>query len=250
MTVSAQQRAGWLRNYHPAPDSARLVVFPHAGGSASYYFPLSAALGPAVDVHALQYPGRQDRQAEPPIGDLRELADLVTEVVRPLTGGPLAFFGHSMGATLAFEVASRLERRHGTVLSQLFVSGRRAPSRARAENLHTQDDRALVAELSRLSGTDADLLENEELLSLILPPMRADYRAIETYRWDPATPMLNCAVSALIGDTDPRVDQDDADAWRTHTTGAFDLETYPGGHFYLADQQAEVVRKITGTLRR
>ncbi|RCV51556.1 thioesterase II family protein, partial [Marinitenerispora sediminis] len=110
----------WIRRFHRVSDSGdtsrvHLVCFPHAGGPATYYTPMStnlAALAPFVDVVALQYPGRQDRLAEPPVADLADLADLVTAELLPLAAGPLplALFGHSMGAELAFETARRLER--------------------------------------------------------------------------------------------------------------------------------------------
>src|SRR5215203_6385281 len=110
MTTSTEESL-WARCFHPAPDApAQLVCFPHAGGSASFYFPVSAQLSPTAEVFALQYPGRQDRRKESSPDDLATLADQVYEALRPrLKDRPTTFFGHSMGATLAFEVARRLE---------------------------------------------------------------------------------------------------------------------------------------------
>ena len=97
---------------------------------------------------------------------------------------PLTFFGHSMGAVVAFEVARRMEDA-GNGPVRLFASGRRAPSRTREENVHLRDDDGLVAELRALSGTAAQFLADEELLHMILPAIRSDYTAVETYRCDP-----------------------------------------------------------------
>lgn len=210
-------------------------MFPHAGGSASFYFPVSQALSPQVDVLAVQYPGRQDRHAERCIEDIGELADRIAVELRPWSGRSLAFFGHSMGAVLAFEVARRLENEP----VRLFASGRRAPCVHRDERVHLRDDDGLVAELREMSGTAPWVLGDEELLRMILPATRSDYRAVETYQCAPGT-RVNCPITVLTGDADPKVTVDEAKQWSEHTTGETDLRVFPGGHFYLAECQEEV----------
>lgn len=238
----------WIRRYRPAPGAAiRLVCLPHAGGSASFFLPVSAALSPAVDVLAVQYPGRQDRLREPMIDDLGDLADAVVTALTPWLDRPFAFFGHSMGATLAFEVTRRLEQGAGPAPLHLFASGRRAPSRHRDENVHLGGDDRIIAELTELSGTDTRVLGEEEMLRMVLPAIRNDYRATETYRYRPGPP-LSCPITVLTGDADPKTSLEEAEAWRDHTTGPFDLRVYPGGHFYLADHQSEVLDAITDRL--
>jgi len=239
----------WLRRYHPAKDAGvRLVCFPHAGGAATYYHSLSAALCPAVDVVAVQYPGRQDRRGEPLIDDVTVLADkLLSAVSTDWTDSPLAFFGHSMGASIAFEVARRLESR-GVRLAVLFVSGRPAPSMPRrGDQVHLSDDAAVLAEMKRLSGTESELLEDDDFVRMVLPVVRNDYKAIETYRYTPGT-NVSCPVLAMIGDDDPKVNQAEAEAWRSHTTGQFDLRVYRGGHFYLNDHREAVNRLLMDRL--
>ncbi|WP_216215651.1 thioesterase II family protein [Amycolatopsis aidingensis] len=244
MTVNAEDTTAWIRRYHPAPDAPhRLVCFPHAGGSASYYFPVARSLSPRVDVLAVQYPGRQDRHTEPCIDDIGELAGRTAEALRPWTGQPLAFFGHSMGASLAFEVARRFEA-DGILLSRLFVSGRRAPTRTRNDGVHQLDDEGLLAEMRMLGGTEAAVLQEEDLLRMMLPVLRNDYKAAETYRYVPG-PDVSCPIHALVGDQDPRVPVDEARSWGDHTSGEFTLRVFPGGHFYLGQQQAEVLRTIS-----
>ncbi|MET9294004.1 alpha/beta fold hydrolase [Streptomyces sp. NPDC003077] len=242
--TSTSGTGSWIRRYHPAPDAGvRLVCLPHAGGSASYWFPMSAALSPRIDVLSVQYPGRQDRLNEPCRESVSELADEVTEALLPFTDRPLALFGHSMGATIGFEVARRLERR-GIVPAALFASGRRAPSRHRDEDVHRRGVDGIVEELRRLDGTDPRALEDPELLGMILPAVRADYRAVETYRYAPGPP-LSCPVHVLVGDADPRVTVDEARAWQSHTTRGCDLHVFSGGHFYLADHQPEILRLVS-----
>ncbi|MGP4013524.1 thioesterase II family protein [Streptomyces sp. 4N124] len=238
----------WIRRFHPAPDAPhRLVCFPHAGGSASFYFPVSRAMSPGVDVLAVQYPGRQDRRQEPCLDSIGALADALVAEVGPWFDRPVTFFGHSMGASVAFELASRLQAQ-GLVLHGLFASGRRAPSTPRDERVHLKDDDGLIADITRLSGTDTQVLGDPEILRMILPSIRADYRAAETYRWTPG-PRLSCPVFALTGDDDAQVTLDEARAWSGHTTGPFTLKVFSGGHFYLNSKAAEVMAAITGHLR-
>lgn len=241
----------WIRRFHPVPEAAvRLVCFPHAGGSATYYFPVSSALGRSADlaqkveVLAVQYPGRQDRRHEPPVTDLGLLADAVHEALSPRQDDRLVFFGHSMGASLAFEVARRMERPPVA----LVASGRRAPSRRRDETVHRRDDDGVVAELKRLSGTDPSLLQDDELLRVFLPAIRADYRAIETYRCPPGA-TVPCPVTVFVGDSDPHVTMDEAQAWAGHTTGGFEMEVFEGGHFYLSARPAAVIERLSEVLR-
>ncbi|MCQ4043395.1 alpha/beta fold hydrolase [Streptomyces rubrisoli] len=238
----------WVREFHPAPPgAATLTCLPHAGGSASFYFPVSRQLSPALAVRAVQYPGRQDRLKEPCAEDLLALARKVFEVLRPISGARPALFGHSMGAVLAFEVARMLEREAGVVPAHLFVSGRRAPSIHRQELVHQRDDAGLIAEVRSLAGTDSQVLADEEILRMALPAIRGDYRAIETYVYQPGPP-LSCPITSFIGDVDPRVTIEDAQAWREHTSGEFDLKVFSGGHFYLNTHREAVCDQISGKL--
>jgi surfactin synthase thioesterase subunit len=248
MTSSASESDRWIRRFVPGPEAgARLICLPHAGGSASYYFSLSQALAPRIEVLAVQYPGRQDRRKEPFIDNIPELADKIYEALAPWSDRPFAFFGHSMGAVVALEVARRMRDGRGLSPVRLFASGRRAPNRYRQETVHLGSDPELVAELRRVGGTDPHWLENGELLATILPATRNDYYAIGTYVCAPAPP-LDCPVSALVGDSDPQTTIDEAQAWREFGSRGFDLRVFPGGHFYLEACKAEVIEVITSAL--
>jgi surfactin synthase thioesterase subunit len=240
----------WVRLFHPAPNSkVRLVCLPHAGGSASFFFPVSKSLAPAVEVLAVQYPGRQDRRHEPNIDNIPDLADQIFDALSFLGDRPLALFGHSMGAVLAYEVAMRMQDARLPPPVHLFASGRRAPSRYRDERVHQQSDARIVSELRTLSGTNAAMLADPEVLEMIMPAVRSDYRAVETYRHDPGR-KLDCPVTVLTGESDPRVSIDEACAWDEHTTGPTELKVLPGGHFFLIDQSGHVIAILTQKLGR
>lgn len=239
--------SAWFRRFHPGgAPRARLVCLPHAGGSASFFFPVSRALAPDVEVLAVQYPGRQDRRSEPFVPTITGLADRIAALLAEQDGVPLALFGHSMGAMVAYEVTRRLEDA-GTPPVALFVSGRRAPDRYRDDRVHTRSDEGVLAEVRRLSGTDADLLGDEEVVRMILPVLRNDYRAVETYRHTPGA-RLGTPVVAFTGTEDPVAPLPDVEAWAEHTTGGFDLVPLPGGHFFLTRHQDVLLRTMTDRL--
>lgn len=238
----------WIRRYHSPPSSdMRLICLPHAGGSASFYLPVSRALAPALDVLAVQYPGRQDRRREPCIDDVRGLAREVYTALGDVAGRPLALFGHSMGASVAFEVARMIEHQQGVRPVRLFVSGRRAPSVFREEFVHLRDDEGLLSEVRMLSGTDPGILGDDEMIRAALPALRSDYRAAETYLWAPGPP-LSCPITVFAGDADPKATLDEARAWREHTTGSFDFRVFPGGHFFLTRYQSQLLEVISDQL--
>jgi surfactin synthase thioesterase subunit len=248
--IKDTESTDWIRRYRPSPDSGvRLVCFPYAGGSATFFHPVAMSLAPVADVVALQYPGRQDRFREPCITDLGVLADRLAEQITALSEKPTVLFGHSMGAALAFETAVRLEAAGTNPPRAVVASGRRAPSVHRAEHVHERDDDGIIAELRALDGTDSAVFGDEELLRLALPAIRGDYTAVETYTC-PADRRLHCGITVLTGDSDPRTTPEEAGAWQTHTLGPFDLRVFGGGHFFLTDHRAAVDDLLAGHLHR
>ena len=242
----------WLRRYSEVPDPAhRLVCFPHAGGSAAVYLPFARRLArDGIEVHAVQYPGRHDRRQEPfveTIGDLVE--GVLPELSRLQADGvPVALFGHSMGATTAYETARRLATTAGAApLAHLFVSGRSGPTLSRRETLHLLDDRDLTDHMRVLQGTDPSVFADEELVRMVLPVLRGDYRVIGGYTHTPG-PAVDIPVTVLTGDADPNVRPAGIRAWREVAVDEPAVHTFPGGHFYLQDEQEAVCRTIARAL--
>ncbi|MFG3054031.1 thioesterase II family protein [Kitasatospora sp. NPDC048239] len=249
MAASTATESPWFRRFHPSDTApARLVCFPHAGGAASWFVDYAATLSPYADVLAVQYPGRQNRFGEPGIDSIDALADQVYEALKPWADRPLTFFGHSMGSAVCFEVARRFARDDRPGLAHVFVSGGRAPSRVRESAVHLLPDDGLLAQLADLGGTDAELLADPELRAIILPALRSDYTAIENYRCVPDA-VIPQPITALTGDADPRATLDEVGDWARHTTGAFDLRVFPGGHFYHAEQAPAVLDVLAAHLK-
>lgn len=248
-TSSTSQGSSWIRRYVPCEASdIRLVCFPHAGGSASYYYWLARALAPKIEVLALQYPGRQDRRLEKCIESIPEMADAVVKEIQGVSY-PYAFFGHSMGAALAFEVSLRLQALGEKQPARLFLSGRRGPTCARSDRIHLRDDAGLLEEIVRLGGTDPRVLEDDELVASMLTMIRSDYKAAETHAYTPG-PRLDCPITTLVGDADPHASTSEASTWTDQSTAAFDMQVFPGGHFYLTDNKQAVADAISTRLAR
>ncbi|RFS82673.1 thioesterase [Actinomadura spongiicola] len=237
----------WFRCAEHRPwASTRLFCLPHAGGSAVFYRSWAKEIAPAVEVHAVQYPGRADRLAEPYVTDAERLARLIAGAMAALDDRPAALFGHSMGAVVAYEVARLLQER-GTAPAHLFVSGARPPHDRGDDRVHERDDDGLVAEMLRLGGTDGEALREPELRELVLPYVRNDFKLIETYVHRPGT-RLTVPVTAIIGDADPHVTEAQAAGWADVTDGEFALTVMPGGHFYLAERQAALIAEVVRAL--
>jgi surfactin synthase thioesterase subunit len=241
MTADTAAADTWLRTYHRRPGATdRLVCFPHAGGSASFYHPVSAAMPESVEVLAVQYPGRQDRLREPAFTSVGALVDALLPILRDaLDDRPTAFFGHSMGAIVAYETALRLQA-EGRGPVRLFASGRRSPTSHRDEAVHLRDDDGMITELKAMAGTEAWVFGDEELMRMVLPALRADYEAIETYR-GATDDRLACPLTVLVGDDDPKTSLDEAAAWADHAGEGHELQVYSGGHFYLSHHQPEIL---------
>jgi medium-chain acyl-[acyl-carrier-protein] hydrolase len=233
----------WLAIRRVPRPRVRLVCLPWAGGAAAAFRPWAARLPPDVELWAAQLPGRGPRFGEPPVSRLGTLLDALEPALRPLADVPYALFGHSMGAIVAFELAARAV----APPAHLFVSAARAPGHpAGRDDLHPLPDDELERRLAALGGMPEEIRRERELMALMLPTIRADLAALETWT-SPPRPPLPVPITAL-GGLDDAVPRAALEAWRERTTSAFALHLFPGGHFYLLEQEAALLEHLAGTL--
>ncbi|MEU6610100.1 alpha/beta fold hydrolase [Streptomyces shenzhenensis] len=233
----------WLRTYHRKERPAvRLVCFPHAGGAATAFSRLSAALPDDIELLAVQYPGRQDRDTEPCAEDIAALAAGAAAALMPYTDLPLFLLGHSLGAIAAFETARLLEK-HGS-LAGLFVSAAQPPAQDWQEpDLDTLDDDAVVAGLRRLGGVSDVLLRNPQSRHEVLRLLRADHHVLRGYHCDPHT-TLTVPVTVLLGAEDPKNTLEQVRDWARHTTAGHTVEVHSGGHFAMTERAGDIAELL------
>jgi surfactin synthase thioesterase subunit len=230
--------AAWFQNTRAHRHvELKLFCFPYAGGTALVYRDWAGYLPLNVQVIPVELPGRGARLNEPPFVSLPVLIDALTEAILPLLDAPFAFFGHSMGAVIAFELARRLRRQHDREPQVLFASGRRAPQIADSDPVTYNLPRSeFISELHRLDGTPKEVLEHAELMELIIPLLRADFQLIQTYEYLSDVP-LRSPITVYGGLQDDEETRDLLLPWREQTSSGFRLHMLPGDHFFLRSSQ-------------
>ena len=245
----AKSDSPWLVT--PAPNPAaplRLFCFPYAGGSTLIYRTWANSLPVTVEVCAVEIPGRGRRLREKAHENLLALVADACTALRPYMNKPFAFFGHSMGALISFELARQLRREGGPLPAHVFVSGRRAPQLPDNPPTYNLPDPEFIAELRRLNGTPREVLEHPDLLQLMLPMLRADFSVCQTYRFTPEPP-LKCGFSAYGGVDDVDIRREQLEAWSEHTSSAFAVHMFPGDHFFL-HSAADSLKTLSQELHR
>lgn len=239
----------WLLRRPTAKARLRLFCFPYAGGNAAAYLNWQPKLGPEIEICAIQLPGRGTRMGEPAIDRLAPLVRQLAEVIAGEGDLPAAFFGHSLGALVAFELARFSKLMHLRGPERLIVSGCQAPSvRQARDHLHTLPDAELIEELRRYNGTPAAILAHAELMALVLPAIRADFAIVETYAYR-AGIRLDQPIDVLAGTKDPIVPPDRVAPWLAETERPGGIHWFEGDHFFLDTQPEAVAARLRDLLR-
>lgn len=240
----------WFSRPRPNPNaSLRLFCFPYAGGSGAIFRLWPDLMIRSVEICAVNLPGRLTRLLEAPFTELAPLVDALAQAIMPWTDRPFAFFGHSMGALISFELARQLRTIGAPLPARLFISGRRAPHLPDSDShRHTYPDHLFIEELGRLNGTPPEVMTNPELMQLMLPLLRADFALCETYEYRPEPP-LPCPLTVFGGLQDHEVPPESLEAWSQHTTRSFRLCLLPGDHFFLNSVRDSLLTVIAQELR-
>ncbi|CAO5153152.1 Thioesterase [Frankia sp. AiPs1] len=233
----------WLRAEPAGPGSTRLLLLAHSGAGAASFTRWLGLFGPGIGLVRVQLPGREDAAAETPARRLPGVVDPLLAELTPLTSAPLALYGHSMGALVAFELARALTAA-GTAPVHLFVSGRRAPHQPnRRPRVDRLPDEEFVAALERMGAAER-VARTAAFLRYAIRVTRADLELSEEYDYQ-SSPRLGCPVTGFYGDGDLVVDRDQVEAWQAETDGPFALHTFPGTHFFH-QRHREAIAQIMG----
>lgn len=208
----------------------RLICFPHAGGSASFFRSWETQLK-GFEVCPVSYPGRAERIQEPLPTDLRQLAQDIAQALLSFTDLPLVFFGHSMGAPIALETARAIEK-NNIYISHLFASGSRNGPCPVQKNYVEEDNENLCKNLIDMGGTNPDAISDPIFHELVMPAIKADGKMFHNYKME-KEPILNCPITTIYGDVDIHAD---IRPWQKLTTNQFNEICTTGGHFYLISE--------------
>ncbi|RJG00931.1 thioesterase II family protein [Noviherbaspirillum sedimenti] len=238
----------FLRPRPVAAPRLRLFCFPYAGGSATLYHQWPSALPADIELVAVQYPGRATRMREAPCTRLQALLDDIEAGILPQLDRPYAFFGHSMGATVAHELTRRLLAANRPLPKHLFLSGRSAPQLApRKAPIHALPHAEFIAAMRGLNGTPAEILAHRELMEMLVPIIRADFEVLETWQYEPTAPHT-IPLSVFGGIADAAVPLENLDAWADCTTARFKRHMFPGDHFFLQQHYPAMLNIVVRAL--
>lgn len=252
VTLVTGTASAWFSVPRPQPSAEfTLYCFPYAGSGASCFFQWARAFeAHGIEVRSVQLPARENRLRDAPLTSIDAIVTALVGLLDESSRRPFGFFGHSMGATVAFELALACQRDARRGPKFLVASGASAPQLTiTSDPLHELDDQQFIQAVSeRYGGIPAAVLENEELLSLILPALRADMRAIETYQFSGGQ-SLKCPLYIYGGTEDVQVSESDIDAWQEVNPPQFTKQLLSGDHFFINDHRDLLVELITGAFR-
>jgi len=248
MTSSSNVNA-WIQLYIPKKTTKfRLFCFPYAGGGAVTFHAWRDQFPPEVEVCAVELPGRGKRFTEEPFTSLPPLIDALAQGIEPYLTLPFAFFGHSMGGLVSFELARYLRKKQIASPMHLFISAFRAPQLPDPDPpIHQLPDVEFIKELKQLNGTPQAVLENTELMQVLFHTLRADFSVCETYVYEEEAP-LPCHLSVFGGVYDNEVSRAELEQWQKQTRSDFSLRMFPGDHFFLLPMQRPLLRAISQDL--
>ena len=247
---SPSNQGRWVICLHPRPKAKlQLYCFPYAGGGASAFNAWGKTFADQVEICAIQMPGREERLNEKLVKDMPQLVDTLAQEISAVSKKPFAFFGHSMGAIVAYETARRLQTMKVDQPAHLFVSARAAPHLQQdSDPLRFLDDETFIERLQQTYGAVPEAIQKSaELRDIFLPILRADVELLETYQEFSSDP-LDCPITALGGVNDPAITKPMLAGWATRTNLAFRQHEFQGEHFYIEAEREAVIATILDDL--
>ncbi len=241
----------WIVRRRPKPDARlRLYCLAFAGAGASAFHAWHTLVPDWIEVAAIQLPGREGRIRETPYLSIPQLVPALADELLDGTFAPFAIFGHSVGTLIAFEVCRFLRSRALGQPVELFVSAHAAPQIPYpGPYIHQLPDADFVEELRRYHGTPEAVFQSAELLAMVLPPLRADFTMLETYRYERQEP-FSFPITAFAGREDNEAPAALIEPWTAQTSADFELLTLPGDHFFLHSARDRLLRALVTRLEQ
>ena len=245
-----QKIDSWITIFLPNSQAdLRLFCFSYAGGSSMIFRPWLDKFPANVEICLIELPGRGSKIKLPLLKRLEPIVENLSLQIQPYLDKDFAFFGHSMGGLLSFELTRLLSKKYGASPVNLFISARGAPQMQSLKSpIYDLPDSDFIDKLRHYNGTPSAVLENRELMELFLPILRADFEVLETYTYNHAPP-LECPISVFGGLQDTQVTIEELEAWREQTNNYFSLNMFPGDHFFIHDSHSLLIEKISEILK-
>jgi surfactin synthase thioesterase subunit len=248
MTNIELNNSSWFlrqpRNHIP---KLRVFCFPYAGGNASIFSEWQRSIHADVEIVAIQPPGRANRVFESPLDNMFETIKCLMDNAAYITSTPYVFLGYSLGSRISFELAMHLQAGGYRLPLHLIVCASRAPHLALSSpRIHNLPDSEFTEQLKLLSGTPQEILENREMMELLLPMLKADFKIAECFR--AKNKSLNCPITVLGGKTDSTISTEELSRWNELTTFKCDIRSVCGGHFFINENPSYLLQLLNSIL--
>ncbi|MDJ0732590.1 MAG: thioesterase II family protein [Nostocaceae cyanobacterium] len=249
--LNIQSIDSWITTPKANPQAdLRLFCFPYAGGSSIIFRRWLDKVPGNIEICPIELPGRGTKIKLAPLNKLELIVEALALQIQPYLDKPFAFFGHSMGGLISFELVRLLRKKYSMMPNHLFISARCAPQIPNSEPpIHALPESDFIAELRRYNGTPEAVLENQELMQLFMPILRADFAVLESYIYHPAPP-LECPISVFGALEDHKVSVEKLEAWREQTNSYFSLDMLSGDHFFINDSYPLLIEKISEKVKK
>lgn len=232
-------------------DKIKLFCFPYAGGSTASYKKWKKYLHDSIDLCPVELAGRGNRCKEPYYNNLDDVLNDVFDLIKiHIKNSQYALLGHSMGSVIAYELSYKITISGYNKPMHLFISGRQAPQIQKdCKSVYQLPDEEFKNEILKLGGTSSNFFEHKELTDIFLPLLRADYRIVDNYIYTEKNKKLDCDITVFNGNED-NMSLEDIYGWREHTKNEFNVYNFKGGHFFINENEEQIVNIINQTLAR
>lgn len=230
-------------------NKIKLFCIPYAGGSAAVYSRWKKLVNPLIELKQVELPGRGSRMNESLIDNIPDIVRNIFKEIKDQIKPPYALFGHSMGALITYELCKKIKQEGYPSPVHIFFSGKQGPQiKLKGLNCYNLPEDEFIKHILNYNGTNEAVFKNKELASLFIPILRADFKMVETYKFDRTDDYLECDVSVFSGTDDRAVSWEDLSGWQEVTKSNCRFYPFKGGHFFINEHTEEVVDQINNVL--